>query len=247
MAQVRPGSRGPKPRGKDRGVRREPGGEPGTWAQRTPCAAGLPSWTWYPAQEQASRIRTNHGPGAARPKAVNRNAKRLLVYVLDVAATLAQNQVVVDLARRQRKTTGEWGPLRPWYYAPHAAHVKYDPEDRLILALLDEAQGTSSHGMYPAPSSSAGSTSGTGATNGASPTAGLRPGTHGSAASARAAAERSLRGMRRFVLRKDQAALVERLARTGRLRLRRTDGEDDPPTVRWDDGQPWRFSLGRSG
>ena len=61
--------------------------------------------------------------------------------------------------------------------------------------------------------------------------------------SARAAAERSLRGMRRFVLRKDQAGLVERLARTGRLRLRRTDGEEDPPTVRWDDGQPWRFSL----
>ena len=60
---------------------------------------------------------------------------------------------------------------------------------------------------------------------------------------ARAAAERALRGMRRFVLRKDQAALVERLARTGRLRLRRTEGEEDPPTVRWDDGQPWRFSL----
>ena len=79
--------------------------------------------------------------GPARTKAINRNAKRLLVYVLDVSATLAQNQVVIDLARRQRKTTGEWGPLRPWYYAPHAAHVKYDPEDRLILALLDEAQG----------------------------------------------------------------------------------------------------------
>ena len=36
---------------------------------------------------------------------------------------------------------------------------------------------------------------------------------------------------------------MERLARTGRLRLRRTEGEDDPPTVRWDDGQPWRFCL----
>ncbi len=71
-----------------------------------------------------------------------------LVYVLDVSATLAQNQVVIDLARRQRKTTGEWGPLRPWYYAPHAAHVKYDPEDRLILALLDEAQGAIAHGVY---------------------------------------------------------------------------------------------------
>ena len=45
------------------------------------------------------------------------------------------------------------------------------------------------------------------------------------------------------MLRKDQAGLVERLAKTGRLRLRRTEGEDDPPTMRWDDGQPWRFCL----
>ena len=185
------------------------------------------------------------GPGAARTKAVNRNGKRLLVYVLDVAATLAQNQVVIDLARRQRKTTGEWGPLRPWYYAPHAAHVKYDPEDRLILALLDEAQGTAlpmrriprsglEHwlNVWPGVDQRRGAGGGLAAR-----------GAYSSAAAARAAAERALRGMRRFVLRKDQAALVERLARTGRLRLRRTEGEEDPPTVRWDDGQPWRFSL----
>ena len=86
-----------------------------------------------------------------------------LVYVLDVAATLAQNQVVIDLARRQRKTTGEWGPLRPWYYAPHAAHVKYDPEDRLILALLDEAQGViGAWGVFLHSSSGAGSAIGPG-------------------------------------------------------------------------------------
>jgi len=167
-----------------------------------------------------------------------------LVYVLDVASTLAQNQVVIDLARRQRKTTGEWGPLRPWYYAPHAAHVKYDPEDRLILALLDEAQGTTSHAGYAAPGTGTGLPTGPGITNGAgSATSPRRVGSYSSGAGARAAAERGMRGMRRFVLRKDQAALVERLARTGRLRLRRTEGEEDPPTVRWDDGQPWRFSL----
>ena len=92
-----------------------------------------------------SAARSVLGP-AARAKPINRNAKRLLVYVLDVAATQSHNQVVVDLARRQRKPTGEWGPLRPWWYAPRAAHVKYDPEDRLLLALLDEAHhGTSSH------------------------------------------------------------------------------------------------------
>jgi superfamily II DNA or RNA helicase len=168
----------------------------------------------------------------------------LLVYVLDVSATLAQNQVVIDLARRQRKTTGEWGPLRPWYYAPHAAHVKYDPEDRLILALLDEAQGTASQGLYSSAAPGAGASAPAGFTNGASPPSRSHQlGGYSPTAAARAATERAMRGMRRFVLRKDQAALVERLARTGRLRLRRTDGEEDPPTVRWDDGQPWRFSL----
>src|SRR5262249_32983460 len=123
------------------------------------------------------------GAGAGRAKAVNRNGKRLLVYVLDVAATLAQNQVVIDLARRQRKTTGEWGPLRPWYYAPRAAPGKSDPEARLILALLDEAQGSSPHAGYlpsasGGPSPSSGSTAGgagvpLGAetSNGASPSA----------------------------------------------------------------------------
>jgi superfamily II DNA or RNA helicase len=241
-----PGPRGPKPRGKDRGVRRDPPSEPGSWSQRNPAPR---DYRPGPGSRPKGKLPapghgTGAGPGAARTKPVNRNAKRLLVYVLDVAATLAQNQVVIDLARRQRKTTGEWGPLRPWYYAPHAAHVKYDPEDRLILALLDEAQGATAHGVYSTPASSAGSTSRSGATNGAGTAAGSRPGgVHGSTASARAAAERALRGMRRFVLRKDQAALVERLARTGRLRLRRTDGEEDPPTMRWDDGQPWRFSL----
>ena len=51
------------------------------------------------------------GTGTGRAKAVNRNGKRLLVYVLDVAATLAQNQVVIDLARRQRKTDRRVGPV----------------------------------------------------------------------------------------------------------------------------------------
>jgi superfamily II DNA or RNA helicase len=236
--------RGPKPRAKDRGIRSEPSGEVGGWSQRDRGPSPRDRRAKAKSAVPGSGL-VGAGPGAGRAKAVNRNGKRLLVYVLDVAATLAQNQVVIDLARRQRKTTGEWGPLRPWYYAPRAAHVKYDPEDRLILALLDEAQGTSTHAGYAMPSPGFGAAAGLDsdspdvleATNGT----GARS-AYGSAA-ARAAAERALRGTRRFVLRKDQAGLVERLARTGRLRLRRTDGEDDPPTVRWDDGQPWRFAL----
>ncbi len=186
---------------------------------------------WVPPDLRDRRVpgrgksRTSTNQAAARTKPVNRNAKRLLVYVLDVAATQTHNQVVIDLARRQRKPTGEWGPLRPWWYAPRAAHVKYDPEDRLLLALLDEAHhGVSSHGAYTGGATSNGATS-------------------SAAAHSHARVASDLRGMRRFVLRKDQAALVERLAKTGRLRLRRTEGEDDPPTMRWDDGQPWRFCL----
>ena len=238
-----PPARGPKARGKERGIRRDLPADVGGWGQRGQAPRDYRAGHGSRSKTKASGAGHSAGAGPARTKAVNRNAKRLLVYVLDVAATLAQNQVVIDLARRQRKTTGEWGPLRPWYYAPHAAHVKYDPEDRLILALLDEAQGGTSHAGYSTPGSNAGSVTGPVGTNGRSPVGGSRQlGAH-SPAAARAAAERALRGMRRFVLRKDQAALVERLARTGRLRLRRTEGEEDPPTVRWDDGQPWRFSL----
>jgi superfamily II DNA or RNA helicase len=252
-----PGARGVKPsRGsdRDRGGRGVPPNETGSWIPRGPGSGSRP-----PRDHRAGAIGRSKtkgvagsghgpGPGTVRTKAVNRNAKRLLVYVLDVAASLAQNQVVIDLARRQRKTTGEWGPLRPWYYAPHAAHVKYDPEDRLILALLDEAQGSNSQLPYSVPGSSllstSSSASGPGVSNGATAAAAAEgPPRPLSSAAARAAAERALRGSRRFVLRKDQAALVERLTRTGRLRLRRTEGEEEPPTMRWDDGQPWRFSL----
>ena len=131
---------------RSRGIVGKPGGSEGSWAPPGSIPGSLPR----------DRRVIGRGPGrpipgqaAARAKPVNRNAKRLLVYVLDVAATQSHNQVVIDLARRQRKPTGEWGPLRPWWYAPRAAHVKYDPEDRLLLALLDEAHhGTSAHSTY---------------------------------------------------------------------------------------------------
>ena len=239
-----PNTRGTKTNSKGQQVHDDQTHQQGSWRQRTRAPGEYRS-----GPENRSKIKipaAGFNAGSARTRAINRNSKRLLIYILDVSATLAQNQVVIDLARRQRKTTGEWGPLRPWYYAPHAAHVKYDPEDRLLLALLDEAQGATLPGGY----ASAGSETGEGVLEGLA--SGLR-GSNGTGhvprrvpsnyGGSRAASERGLRGMRRFVLRKDQAALVERLAKTNRLRLRRTEGEDDPPTMRWDDGQPWRFLL----
>ncbi|MGZ3486276.1 MAG: DEAD/DEAH box helicase [Isosphaeraceae bacterium] len=208
---------------RSRGIIGIPGGSEGSWVAPGSAPGSVPRDRRVVGR---GRARSIPGQAAARAKPINRNAKRLLVYVLDVAATQSHNQVVIDLARRQRKPTGEWGPLRPWWYAPRAAHVKYDPEDRLLLALLDEAHhGTSSHGAY----------------TGGSAGNGTAPSTSSTAGPGRAAGD--LRGIRRFILRKDQAGLVERLAKTGRLRLRRTEGEDDPPTMRWDDGQPWRFYL----
>ena len=184
-----PGARAGKPKGKDRGIHRDLPGEPGSWSQRNHGPRDYRTGPGGRSKIKGPGVGPGSGPSPARTKAVNRNAKRLLVYVLDVASTLAQNQVVIDLARRQRKTTGEWGPLRPWYYAPHAAHVKYDPEDRLILALLDEAQATVPPGPYSAGST--GPAPGTGASNGAG---GMPRAITSSAASARAAAERALRG-----------------------------------------------------
>ncbi len=176
-----------------------------------------PGQAWVAGREKSD--------GKVRPKAVNRSTKRLLVYVLDVPASLGQNQIVIDLARRQRRPSGDWGPLKPWWHSPGSAQAKYDPDDRDLLALLEEAQTPSAASAAAAASSPLAAA--TALLNGTNPP----PGPTDSI------------GTRRYVLRADRVGLVERLARSGRLRLRRTDGEDDPPTMRWDDGPPWRFAL----
>ena len=54
---------------------------------------------------------------------------------------------------------------------------------------------------------------------------------------------REVRPMLGDQFRKRFGAIARSESVGGRLRLRRTDGEDEPPTVRWDDGLPWRFGL----
>ncbi|WP_435008631.1 SNF2-related protein [Tundrisphaera lichenicola] len=141
--------------------------------------------------------------------AAQQKSKRLLAYILDVPTTLSANQIVIDLARRARRPNGDWGPLKPWWHTPNLPVVRYDPEDRDLLAILVDAQ---------APPSTA------------------------SAVNSNAYGESA--GTRRFVLKPEfQSSVVEQLAKAGRLRLRRTDGEDDPPLARWDDQPPWRFGI----
>ena len=138
--------------------------------------------------------------------------KASLFYVIDAPATLNQNAVVVTLARRQRRPGSERAVLRPWWPAATPGGWRPEPEDRVLMALLDESQ--------PAPTP-------------ASPSATVP-----------AAAPAPTPSPRRYVLRPEmQAQMVERLARTGRCRLKRAEDEEDPPALRWDDGRPWRFVI----
>ena len=161
------------------------------------------------------RVPSPRGQKASRQRVVQpvvpapKPAKRLLVYVVDAPATLAQGQIVVDLARRERRTNGERGPLKPWWNGQAPGAWRPDPEDRLLLALLDEAQ--------------------------------VPPAAEGQAPVVVAGPPASTR---RYIL--DPArhlSIFERLCRAGRARLRRTDGEDDPPLLRWDDGPAWKFAI----
>ncbi len=139
-----------------------------------------------------------------------------LFYVVDAPATLNQNAVVVTLARRQRRPGTDRAVLRPWWPTTTPGSWRPEPEDRVLMALLDEAQPAN-----------------TIAANGTVP---IVNGTVGNGAAAATP--------RRFVLRQEvQAQMVERLCRTGRCRLKRTDDEEDPPALRWDDARPWRFVI----
>ena len=151
----------------------------------------------------------------AKPK----KTKRRLYYIVDVPATQAQGRLVIDLARRERKPDGTRGPLRPWWHTPATAASKVDAEDLQVLELLQQTRDV--HARHrPGPAAAATATS-------------SRPGP-----------ARLPGAIRRFVLAAGrQAEVIERLCRTGRCRLRRTDGEDDPPGLRWDDGPPWQFWL----
>ena len=95
---------GPSP-GQGRGSAASLGRRRG-WSQRergpSPGIGG-PAKSAVPDRDRRGRT------GAGEAKAVNRNAKRLLVYILDVPSTLNQNQVVIDLARRQRSRPATGG------------------------------------------------------------------------------------------------------------------------------------------
>ncbi|MDX2038182.1 MAG: SNF2-related protein [Isosphaeraceae bacterium] len=235
-------NRGKKePRGRGHGA---PGVPPGRYPSTPgygygpppgPGLPGSPPYRPYPPQGGPGAPPPPPGPGRPRPvrdadihrerlkhrrdlkaeKQAARQIKRLLAYILDVPSTLNHNTVVVDLARRLRRPNGEWSPLKPWWHSPTFPQNRYDPEDARLLTLLAESV--------------------------AAPTG---TGSQGQGGDKQNSGSNENAGMRRFILQSEkQASIVENLARTGRLRMRRADGEDDPPPVRWDDRPPWRFGI----
>ncbi len=207
-----------------------------------PYAQGRPGIHGPPA-----RLKTK--PAQKANKAAKRTSsnKRTVLYVLDIPATVDCHQVVIEPVRRQRKSNGDWGPLRPWSPGsallglpkdrPHKDAVKgpgpaadrlaaaeqaasqvLDEEDLEIFGLLERYRSTPEDLVNP------------------------------NAAQNRVvqghAVGHSARAQRRYVIASEhQAEVVERLSKTNRLRVRRTEAEDDPPTLRWDEGPAWKFRM----
>ncbi|MFO0957278.1 MAG: DEAD/DEAH box helicase [Isosphaeraceae bacterium] len=168
-----------------------------------------------PQNRNANKKSRNNKQGANGAAA--RTSKRPLYYIIDVPSTLNQNQLVVDLARRQQRPGQERGPLRPWYHAPGTVGGRPDIEDLEPLAALELAQ------TIPA-------------TPAAIPPA--TPAANGTYLDSAAL------GTRRYIVDPSrQVSVLEKVGKTGRARLRRAEGEDEPPSLRWDDGPPWQFWI----
>ncbi len=158
---------------------------------------------------------SNATSGKPSPTPKPKKTKRRLYYVVNVSATKAAGKLVVDLARRERKSDGTRGPLRPWWHTAATAAAKVDDEDLQLLEQLAKHRDQETEAANES-------------TNGHLPKGPARlPG-----------------AIRRFVITPGrQVEVIEKLCQTGRCRLRRTESEEDPPGLRWDDGSPWQFWL----
>jgi hypothetical protein len=154
--------------------------------------------------------------------------KRPLYYVLDVAATNEAQQVVIELFRRPRKIEGEKEPgLKAWSPQHAAGKPKLiaNPEDRELIELLEQAsgEGASAFSMLSSTSTTSSKTEET------------EPGE-----------TTRKRGRYAIGVAEQAASILDRLARTGRFRLRHPDDVKDgrePAPMRWEDNEPWRFRL----
>ena len=149
-----------------------------------------------------------------------------LYYIIDSTPMLNSGQVVIELGQRRRRPDGtgpDRGPIQAWKPS-QAAFLEFEkiaaPEDLELLDLLAAASDPT----------------------GSRDEADLR-----AKRAALARRRNTARGhvQSRFTLQPEHTAgVVERIVRTGRCRIRRSEAsQDEPPMLRWDEGGAWKFGV----
>ena len=75
--------------------------------------------------------------------------EREFVYIINAGATLAQEQLTVEVAQRDKKINGEWGKLKTKKLALYEIDNLADPRDRQILAILFGSRPGTAYGYSP--------------------------------------------------------------------------------------------------
>jgi superfamily II DNA or RNA helicase len=75
--------------------------------------------------------------------------EREFVYIVNVGATLAQEQLTVEVAQREKRINGEWGKLKTKKLGRYEIDNLADPKDRQILATLFGSRPGTSYGYSP--------------------------------------------------------------------------------------------------
>jgi superfamily II DNA or RNA helicase len=68
--------------------------------------------------------------------AASTSREREILYQLDISASREHGQIIVDVAQRQRRASGQWGKLKPLKLKPGKLDDVEREEDRDILALM---------------------------------------------------------------------------------------------------------------
>lgn len=191
---------------------------------------GYPADYYAPAgmagrrHDQTAKARAAANAAMARATEVKRP---VLYFIVDVAPILTGGNVVVDLGRRKKQpdlAQSERGIVMTWKPS-QASYLEFlktaAPEDLELLDLLVSAT---------------------------EPAAAAQEAVDAQGRKAVLARRKfPVRGPvhSRFQLQPNvTASVIERLVRTGRCRIRRSENlSDEPPLLRWDEGMPWKFGL----
>jgi len=104
---------------------------PGSTERRMrPVKGQLPGW-----KQQLQTIRHALTPGVS-PFNDRPPPERELYYLIDADHTLSRQKLTLEVARRERKSNGEWGKLKSQRLYSRDVDTLNDPQDRRIAAML---------------------------------------------------------------------------------------------------------------